>query len=364
MVDRRVLMYAGRSAAAAMVAGALLAFPGSVSAAAAPGTAYVSGATLYFQAGAAASNYIVVSNSADNVLLLQDNNQPIRLDPARSGACAAHDSQIIRCPGVTAVVAYLGDGRDYFYVYRNVTTEVYGQDGNDELWGWFDTDRFYGGPGDDLLEGLPGNDVLVGDAGTDTLNGDDGTDQLTGGDGNDTLYGGHHADHLHGGGGVDRLSGGYGNDTLNGGSGFGPGGGAVDGDAGDDILMWDSISRTFRGGEGLDTIDYSRSDRKVAVLLDDFYNDYALPHPTGEANPQNVHSDIEQVVGTAYNDLIAGNDLPNALVGGGGNDRIFAEGGDDYIDVQGGGTAQWAYGGEGRDTCTGTGLAVADSCEG
>ena len=360
MVDRRVLIYAGRSAAAAMVVGALLAFPGSVSAAAAPGTAYVSGATLYFQAGAAASNYIVVSNSADNVLLLQDNNQPIRLDPARSGACAAHDSQIIRCPGVTAVVAYLGDGRDYFYVYRNVTTEVYGQDGNDELWGWFDTDRFYGGPGDDLLEGLPGNDVLVGDAGTDTLNGDDGTDQLTGGDGNDTLYGGGGQDLLHGGAGTDDLSGGPDTDRLYG----GPGLGSVRGDDGDDLLFHShALSELARsdywGGAGTDEINYFGMPIGVSVSLNNVADDVPIaPVATGH----NVHDDIENVYGTLYADRLEGSDGPNTLVGSDGGDVLHGLGGDDRLDASRG-RNQRVYGGPGTDTCLGSNLVVVDQCE-
>lgn len=362
MLRRRVSASARRGVVAVVVVAAtVLAVPGSVRAASVPGTAYLIDDTLYFTAGAGAVNDVVVGNTNDNVLFLEDDH-PVELDPARAGDCVQRSRASVKCPSATFVVAYLGDARDYFHNYRDVTTQVYGQDGNDDLWGWFGTDRFLGGSGDDRLEGLPGHDILVGDAGNDTLDGDDGSDQLSGSDGNDTLYGGRNADRLHGGPGVDMLWGGDGNDFLNGGSGSGPGGGGVYGEADDDTLMWDSISTNFWGGDGFDTINYSQSDRKVVVLLDDHYDDYALPDPTGEPNPHNAHSDLERLIGSPYNDLIVGNDLPNTLEGGAGDDRIFGEGGNDQIDVQAG-TGQWAYGWEGHDICAGSGLSITDSCE-
>jgi Ca2+-binding RTX toxin-like protein len=360
MVDRRVLVFAGRGVVAAVVAGALLAFPGSVSAAAAPGTAYFSSGTLHFQAGAGASNYVVIGSTGDGVLLLEDNNQPVRLDPARAGGCAAHDSRLIRCPGAVAVVVHLGDGRDYFYNYRNVTTEVYGQDGNDELWGWFGTDRFYGGAGDDTLEGLPGNDVLVGDAGNDTLNGDDGTDHLLAGPGNDTLRGGDGRDNLHGQAGTDGLSGGPEADRLDG----GPGVGSVRGDDGDDVFYHsyaqsDLARGEYWGGAGTDEMNYLGMPTGVSVSLNNVADDIPIaPAAAGH----NVHDDIETVTGTYHADRLEGSEGPNTLVGSDGDDVLHGLGGGDRLDASAGNN-QRVYGGPGTDTCYGSNLVVVDQCE-
>ena len=71
----------------------------------------------------------------------------------------------------------------------------------------------FGGIGGDLLRGGAGDDLLYGGGGDDTLYGDDGSlgtavgnDQLFGGDGNDFLRGGQGLDYFDGGAGFDRIS--------------------------------------------------------------------------------------------------------------------------------------------------------------
>ena len=350
------------AALAALVVATILGVPGSVSAAGAA-TAWVSGGTLYFQAGAGATNWVAVFAEGTAIRLGDSNDNPVTLDLGRAGGCVQRDAWTVACPSHRPVHAYLGDGDDTFNVYANVTTHVHGDGGNDILYGWFAVDVLYGGAGNDELYGLPGNDTLVGDRGNDLIRGDLGFDQILGGEDRDTLHGDGDADTIDGGDGLDVLYGGVGNDSLAGGSGYGGSGGAIYGEAGDDTLAWDNVTEDYWGGAGFDTISYAQVDRKVIVMLDDLADDYALPHPTAVANPHNAHSDLERVVGSPYNDLILGSDLPNTLLGGAGDDRIFGEGGNDIIDVQGGAN-QWAYGWEGQDVCTGSGLTVADSCEG
>lgn len=59
-----------------------------------------------------------------------------------------------------------------------------------------------------------GNDKLYGSSRNDTLDGGDGNDELFGNDGSDQLFGGNHSDILVGGRGSDNLLGGGGDDTL------------------------------------------------------------------------------------------------------------------------------------------------------
>lgn len=101
-------------------------------------------------------------------------------------------------------------GDDFLYGEQDADT-LYGDVGNDVLWG---------GDGDDYLYGWWGKDTLFGDNGNDVLRGEQDDDVLYGWWGNDTLYGGTGNDQLFGEGGNDGLFGGTGwFDVLNGGAG-------------------------------------------------------------------------------------------------------------------------------------------------
>ena len=146
--------------------------------------------------------------------------------------------------------------------------EVHGNDGIDILNGLNDQDdRLYGEDGNDVLFGYGGNDQLYGGNGTDTLVGFAGMDRLYGGNGDDYLNGLEGNDVLDGGAGYDRYFGGAGNDTL--GSkdnldyyGFTTIDGRVVGNdytggTGDDTLNGTYFADTyyFNIGDGADTID-------------------------------------------------------------------------------------------------------------
>ena len=151
-----------------------------------------------------------------------------------------------------------------------------------------------GTPGDDLLVGSPGADLLDGLAGDDTLIGGAGNDTLDGGDGADVLDGGAGDDLLIGGAGDDFLVGGAGNDTLDGGTGF---------DAA--IYLFDPAGVTVNLGTGT-AIDGSGGT--------DFL------------------TEIEAVIGSAFNDIITGSSDANGLFGAGGNDTLSGGAGDDTLD--------------------------------
>jgi Ca2+-binding RTX toxin-like protein len=156
-----------------------------------------------------------------------------------------------------------------------------------------------GGEGDDRLFGQAGNDLVLGDGFVSIEGGDD---LLRGRGGNDTL-GGNLGD--------DRLFGGSGNDTLEYGS-FG-----VGGDDGTDEIS---------GGDGIDTVLYGfHGHHPVSVSL----NGVADDGTAGEHD--DVHSDVENIVGGDSHDVLEGDGVDNHLDGAHGNDSLFGGGGDDHL---------------------------------
>jgi len=201
---------------------------------------------------------------------------------------------------------------------------IQGSDGNDTL---------IGGSGNDILDGRDGIDTasyvnalaaVTVNLGTGTATGGDGNDTLTsienvtGSSNNDTLTGDAGANALLGVAGNDTLSGGDGNDTLEGGAGN------------------DSID----GGSGIDTASYASALLAVTVDLG-----------TGSATGDGIDTlgNIENVLGSAFNDSLTGNGNANLLNGGMGNDTLNGSGGDDTL-----------VGGTGQDSLTG-GLGADES---
>ncbi|MDX7834100.1 retention module-containing protein [Aeromonas caviae] len=139
------------------------------------------------------------------------------------------------------------------------------------------------------------DEILIGGSGNDTLNGNAGNDILLGGLGNDTLNGGE---------GNDLLIGGAGNDTLN-------------------------------GGNGNDTASYFDSSAGVTVTVN------GANQNTGGAGTDSL-SNMENLVGSMFNDSLTGDGNANVLSGLAGNDILSGGGGDDLL-----------IGGTGSDTLTG-----------
>jgi Ca2+-binding RTX toxin-like protein len=198
-------------------------------------------------------------------------------------------------------------------------------------------DTVIGGTGINFLKGDAGNDTLTGLSGTDTLEGGDGTDILTGGGGNDKLYGGAGNDRLSGEAGADTLYADAGNDTLSGG-------------AGNDAYLFDAdtdvgIDTIIEAG-GIDRISFYPTTTLGVVLN------------LGLAAQQQVNTnlllkvaDVEQVTGSAKDDILVGNNSNNRLWGGDGNDVLVGNGGADVLEGQNG--RDILIGGGGADTLTG-----------
>lgn len=255
-----------------------------------------------------------------------------------------------------------------------------------------DVEDALGGSGDDALIGNAGANVLDAGPGDDILSGGRGPDELEGLAGEDVvdfsdrnvgvsavLDGSPTSGNAEDGppGARDRLShvegafGGSGNDTFV-------------GSAGDNVFDGGLGADSFAGLGGVDLVVYAERKKPVKVTLDDRANDGA------PKEGDDVHTDVEGVLGGRGGDTITGRAGANILDGGpgadsldgaGGNDLLFGEGGSDFL-IGGPGIDRLDAGaggdrvksrdrfpdlvvcGKGKDTVTGDGLdAIKPGCE-
>jgi Ca2+-binding RTX toxin-like protein len=246
--------------------------------------------------------------------------------------------------------------------------------GNDLLSGLGGSDRLLGGAGNDVLYGGSSGDILTGGAGADRIDGGTSFDVashmdavqavhadlaspstnqgdargdtyafiegLEGSVFSDTLLGDGFANGLWGQGGNDRLLGRSGNDTLRGGDGS-------------DILTGGAGADRLEGGTGFDWASWSDATAGVTADLADWTQSRG-------AAAEDVLVDVENLIGSAYSDILRGTDGINRLTGGTGNDRLEGRGGTDILDggtgndmLDGGTAADTLYGGDGNDRALG-----------
>lgn len=243
--------------------------------------------------------------------------------------------------------------------------------GDDRIAGVGAGDRICGGPGDDRIRGGGGNDRVAGGAGNDKLVGGRGSDLLRSGGGDDRVFGLLGSDRVAGGAGGDHLVGGRGNDRLRGGTGED----AIGGGLGDDLLRGGAGSHdALVGGLGNDRLRGGRGAHDL--LRGDFGRDLLDGGPGGldiasfssAADAMEVDlwdrrasgdgrdrlGRIEDIVGSAFDDIVRGNAGPNRIDGGPGDDLLV--GGE-----PGSTPGDFAFGGSGSDRCAG--FEREDSCE-
>ena len=346
---------------------------------------------------AGAGDDIIVGNAADNVIEGSAGADDIDGDAGLDTASYARSS--------TAVTVNLSDGTatggdaegDSLTSIENLTGSAF-------------DDTLIGDTADNVLEGGDGSDTLDGGAGADTasyaasdaaitvdlsvgtntdghaagdtltsienlsgsryadaLTGDAGANRLDGGAGNDRLEGRAGADTLVGGHGLDTASyaasaaavsvslldgtatgGDAQGDTLD--SVEGLTGSAHDdtliGDADNNVLEGGAGADTLDGGDGIDTASYAGSASRVDVRL----SGTVVNH--GDATGDTL-TNIENLIGSAHNDILVGNGSANTLTGMTGNDLLWASSGDDLL--TGGPGADRLVGGAGNDTASYTG---------
>jgi Ca2+-binding RTX toxin-like protein len=198
----------------------------------------------------------------------------------------------------------------------------------------------------DTLTGDANANILNGDAGVDTLNGNEGIDTLNGDDGNDILIGGVDGDILNGGNGTDTASYetalvGVTASLLTPGSNTGDAAGdtytsvenlrgssfndTLTGDSGVNVLEGGLGADTLDGGLGVDTASYSNATTGVSASL-------SLPATnTGEAFGD-TYANIENLLGSIFDDVLNGNASANSLSGNAGNDLLIGGAGADSLD--------------------------------
>jgi len=297
-----------------------------------------------------------------------------------------------------------GTAADNTYYGGDDSDQISGAAGNDSLTGNSGNDTLDGGAGDDTLAGGPGFDTAsyasatagvtvtlslsspvpqaTGGSGTDlltgieavigsdfgdSLRGDTGPVTLSGGLGDDTIEGGDGANRLDGGGGRDLLTffhatsavtvnlafvaqqvtGGGGLDTLSNfedlrGSAFND---SMTGDAGANVIEGDAGDDNLNGAAGIDTASYAHAGAGVYVGL----------LLTGAQNTLGAGTDtltnFENLLGSAFNDTLGGEDGANLLDGGAGNDQLYGGLGTDTL--LGGNGDDVLYGGAGVDSMAG-----------
>jgi Ca2+-binding RTX toxin-like protein len=262
-----------------------------------------------------------------------------------------------------------GPGNDQIFGEAG-NDQLYGDEGNDTLDGGIGNDFLYGGPGNDVLIGGPGNDFLYGEAGIDqvdyssapgsvtvdltntnlpaggtatgaagndriftveNIQGSNFNDVLIGSSGDNVINGGAGDDTINGNGGNDLLLGGAGNDqfdiTTTGNAVISGGNFASDPASGNDTFMfYDGAGGfiTLNDWYGDDVIDFSNVSQGVTFFL---WNT-AGQNPYGALFIDLVFDDINGLIGTDFDDVLAGSDglwkNCDYVDAGAGNDLVYA----------------------------------------
>jgi Ca2+-binding RTX toxin-like protein len=198
-------------------------------------------------------------------------------------------------------------------------TSINGTEQGETLTGTSSNDAIKAFGGDDVLAGGAGNDMLDGGADNDTAsysgNPTGVTVSLAINSAQDTV-----------GAGTDTLS----NIENLRGSGFND---ILTGDAGANVLSGGLGNDILNGGAGIDTASYADATSAVTVSLA-----IATAQQTLGSGLDTL-TGIENLVGSAFNDILTGDGSANTIEGGQGNDLIRGGGGDDTL-----------YGGGNNDT--------------
>jgi Ca2+-binding RTX toxin-like protein len=280
----------------------------------------------------------------------------------------------------TDVAVFSGNRSAYTVtVITGNTVRVVGPDGTDTLTSVerlrFDDGLFdqMGNPLPNEINGTAGADTLTGTAGADIIRAGDGDDLVTGGAGNDEIDGGAGVDTaafaagalvytVTVDNGVVTVASSEGSDTLTNveylrfgtamlavgaftgravvGTDFND---ALSGGELDDVLIGGGNNDSLSGGSGSDTADYSGAAGAVTARID---TQSASNDGDGSWD---YFTSIENLTGSAFNDLLVGDGNANLLSGGLGRDTLLAGGGNDIL-IGGAGLSNEMYGGAGDDT--------------
>jgi Ca2+-binding RTX toxin-like protein len=246
-----------------------------------------------------------------------------------------------------SVYFFGSDVRDQLFLSTAADKNIYvhAGDGEDELW------ATTAGRGANL-DGEGGNDRIVGSRFADYIDGGSGNDDINAESGDDQIRG--QADQ-------DTIVAGYGHDT-------------VDGGAGNDQITGGVESEDGMIGDGyVDTVRFDSATTGISLRLGTSSN------ADGSGGTDYIASNVENVIGTSFNDYILGSSAANklwgmngsdtclggagndSLLGGNGADRLYGGADSDYL--SGGGGGDYFDGGTGDDTAAMEMLELAFNVE-
>jgi Ca2+-binding RTX toxin-like protein len=174
--------------------------------------------------------------------------------------------------------------------------------------------------------GTANNDIITGDNGNNILMGNGGNDTVSGGNGDDSFIGGTGNDSLDGGANIDTAN--Y--STIGQAITLKPTGVVTKGTAGTDQLV--NVEKII-GATGLTNIIDASTATGTATINANLATQSLIVN-TGVATPSTLSftvTNFVNVIGTANNDIITGDNGNNSLIGNGGNDSLNGGGGDDQI---------------------------------
>ena len=263
--------------------------------------------------------------------------------------------------GVTATLGGSAMGGPAILVPQSLNVDIENLTGSsfgDDLTGSALANVLTGGDGADTLRGLDGDDTLSGGNGDDTLLPGDGNGSNSGGPDTDTvsyadlsngvtatlgasatgapaipgsqslnidienLTGSSFDDDLTGTAAANALTGGAGADTLRGLDGDD----VLSGGSGDDTLLPGDGNGSNAGGPDVDTVSYAGLGNAITATL----GGTATGAPAIPVS-QSLNVDIENLIGTSFDDDITGSAVANALTGGDGADTLRGLNGDDAL---------------------------------
>jgi subtilisin family serine protease len=218
-----------------------------------------------------------------------------------------------------------------------------------------DVENAIGGNGSDLIHGSSGPNVIAGGAGDDTMFPDGGNDTVDGSGGTDTidLKSATSASAVNlGSAGAQTINSAFGSDTLKNieNASGSPYNDTLTGGAGDNLFEGMAGNDSIDGGDGKDTISYAHAPGGVTVSLGNIFS-----QNTGSAGSDDIWA-VENLRGSAYNDVLYGNWDDNEMEGLMGDDNLDGDLGTDTLSYRTNGqrvSQNLMYGASGGPTTAG-----------
>lgn len=244
----------------------------------------------------------------------------------------------------TAAADRVAGGNDNDTIWGNAGNDVIegqggddvalGGDGNDRITDLSGADVLKGGPGNDYTNAGIGDDIMMGGDGQDFMNGGANDNETFAGPGNDFVRAGDGADAVFGDGGDDWIQGGSGQDLLQGDHGAPffddpaqtkPGNDIMvgqvgendyDAEGGDDVMAANAAIDRFAGAAGFDWAIHQYDT--VGANDDMKINQNLAGVPLQLVVNRDRWQETEANSGSAFNDVIKGDDVVPSAVGGAG----------------------------------------------